>query len=121
MGIIEDTLEQIRTGSTLSDQALRELAQGLPSDYAITYTFAAEVGPDGLPLNAGLELARTWVYDSSGGRTGITVGALTAGTPDGLPFEGAVEVGIARIGETGVSSISGFAATVEVGILPVPA
>ena len=49
MGIIEDTLEQIRTGNTLSDQALCDLAQNLPSDYAITYTFAAEVGPDGLP------------------------------------------------------------------------
>ncbi|WP_193748745.1 hypothetical protein [Leisingera sp. ANG-Vp] len=117
MGIVEDTLEILRTADTLSDRALRDLAQNLPSDYAITYTFAAEIGPDGAPLNAGAELARTWVYDSSGGRTGITVGAITAGTSDGLPFEGAVEIGIARIGESGVSSISGFAATVEGGFI----
>ncbi|WP_420863343.1 Hint domain-containing protein [Algirhabdus cladophorae] len=103
----------ISTGVLPSDAEIRNAAAGLSSDYVITFGYAGEAGVAGTPF--GVEGTRTWVYDSNGERFGMSSLAGTLGV-GAFPVEGAVEIGIAYVGDEGVSSLTGFSITLEGGV-----
>ena len=100
-------------GGQLTRDTLAALASGLSDGQVLTFSYAVGGGIGAF----GVEGTYTDIYAPDGTVTSMYSGAVTGGLAPDIPVEFAGELGLAYVGDTGVTALEGFSVTVEGSVI----